>query len=728
MTKRKREINRYLIVAVGFSVFFVAVLGRLFYLQVMRHEFYSDQAREQHYGSIKLPAKRGEILLQDPRSGSYYKLATNITQDLVYVDPQFVENERDVADKLSVLIYEHICSGLEKMDCTKAVDKYTGGTNLVTETVTVKGQKKEIQKEVTKEKDQLIADISRTIYTKISEKEVTKVVFKKFYFEKPEDEVLREKVKSLNIEGVFVSKEEIFADPTRIRNKEQVAAQLSPLLDFSTDDMIVKLTRRSSRYVPLANRLQAEISDKIEALKLKGIVLVPEHWRFYPENDLAASIVGFMDTSSNPQYGIERKFDAELRGVEGEIESTSDPFGRNLTVGESNIKPAKDGSSIVLTLDRGVQAEVQKRLKKAVEDYRADSGSVIVMDPFTGEIVASAQYPGFDPNKYSDAYKTKEINFDPGKTMTVLKELGDKKYLTYENKFGPSVFFNSIVGVPYEPGSIFKPVTVAIGIDSGEISPNTTYYDKGELTVDEYTIHNVSQACLGTHDMTHALNYSCNIGMASIAKKLGKSLFYNYLVNFGFGERTDVELDEEEKGFLKYFRNWAASNLLTISFGQGITVTPLQMAVSYSALANGGLILQPHIVREVIHPDGKSEKSGVDIIRRVISKDTADTVTAMLISSVEQGVARKARLDHYYVAGKTGTAQIALEGKAGFEEGNGSTIAGFGGYFPANNPKLVMIVKIVRPRSSPWGDATAAPLFQELATFMADYYNLPPDR
>jgi len=725
MVHKRFHINRYYVVGGGFLLIFLVVAVRLFYLQVIKHDYYLAQAKEQHYGSIILPAKRGEILLKDPRSNEYYKLATNITLDLLYVDPLWIEDERGVSEKLAPIVYETLCRDKTDVQCNQLVATYIG---MATTPDTASSSSTSRTSPVLQDKNALVDAVAKYIYRLISQKEVTRVILKRFYEDTPEAEQLRQKIQSYALEGVTVTKEMISADPTQIRHPDDVAEKLTKDLDFPYDDLVAKLTRRQSRYVPLINKLPPDLSDQVRALNIKGVVLIPEHWRYYPEKTLAASVIGFLDTSGIGQYGIEGKYNAELTGVEGEIQSQNDPFGRQLMIGDNHFKPAHDGSSVVLTIDRVVQAEVEKRLAKAVEDFKANDGDVVIMDPFTGKIIAMAQYPTFDPNKYADVYKTTEIHYDPGKTMTVLKKTGDNTYLTYVNKFGPAVFVNDMVSNVYDPGSIFKPVTVSIGIDSGEITPRTTYYDTGEISVDEYTIHNATQACLGFHDMTHALNYSCNIGMVTIAKKLGKSLFYNYIINYGFGERTDIELDEESKGVVPFYRNWAAANLATIAFGQGISVTPLQMAVAYSALANGGLVLQPHIVQEIISPDGKTDETGVDIVRRVISKETADTMTAMLISSVENGVARKVRLEKYFIAGKTGTSQIAAKNRAGFEEGEGTTIASFAGYAPANNPKFVMIVKINRPRSSQWGESTAAVLFKDISEFLLEYYNIPPDR
>lgn len=721
--------NRYAFLLFAFGAFFFIIVARLFQLQVIQYEHYRAQAREQHFGSLKLPAKRGEILVKD-RSGTYYKLATNVTLDLLYVDPLWVEQPGEITKLLPPLLYDVLCRKQSEEDCREALLEFEEAITPPQNT-NVNGQiienVRDPKRKIAREEGERI--LGSFVSKALDQKEVTRVVLKTFVDHKEEDDALKAKISALNLPGIHVSATALSANPVEIVDRDATARSLSSVLGVPESELAQRIERRKARYVRILNRIPLDISEKIRSLKLKGLVLVPEHWRYYPEKNLAAQVVGFVNADGEGEYGVERKMNDRLRGEAGYVNSENDLLGRQLTIGENDIQQAKDGDSFVLTIDRIVQAEVEKRLEKAVDEFNANSGEIVVMDPYTGAVIAMAQYPTFDPNAYRDAYATKEIRYDPGKAMTVIKETAPGVFLTYANKFGPWVFANQMVSSLYDPGSIFKPLTVAIGLDTGEIRPSNTYRDTGVIQVDEYEIHNVSDACLGTNTYEHALNYSCNIGMVSIAKKLGRNLFYNYILNFGFGERTDIEaVDNETKGVVKHVRNWAASNLATISFGQGISVTPLQMAVAYSALANGGLILEPRLIAEVHRGDGKVETSSVQVVRRVISKETSDTITAMLVSSVEKGVARRAKLPQYYVAGKTGTSQIAKEGSTGFEEGNGTTIASFGGYAPASKPKFVMIVKIMRPRTSPWGDSTAAVVFHDLAEFLMEYYTVPPER
>jgi len=432
-----------------------------------------------------------------------------------------------------------------------------------------------------------------------------------------------------------------------------------------------------------------------------------------------------------------------LEGKKGTIYAESDPFGRQITVGESKIVNAIDGGTVVLSIDRIVQKEVEKILSESVEHFKADSGQVIIMNPFTGAIIAMANYPSFNPNAYADAFGIRDLEKDEEIYETVPVFVQDekgrympanteeienkeiKKYV-YENKFGSAAFKNKTVSDFYEPGSVFKPIVMSIAIDSKEVEPQDKFDDDGPLHIDEFEIKNSDGEYHGKTTMTEVLEKSLNTGMSYVAKKLGKRLMYNYLKDFGFGEYTNIKLEGETKGRVDYYKRWSKAQLLTTSFGQGIVVTPLQMITAWAVLANGGKLIQPYIVESIIN---KTEvmKTEPKVIHRVISEEASSIITSMLISTVRRGHGRPADIPGYLIAGKTGTSQIA--GKSGkYEEGEGATITSFAGYFPALQPKFVMLVKFDRPRigENTWGSTTAAPTFRKIAEFLLDYYNIQP--
>ncbi len=750
-SESNQPLRMLLMTAFTGLVFFI-LFARLFQLQILKGKEYSSVAQSQHFGSITLPAKRGEILVRDTHSGELSKLATNTTLDLVYVDPMIAEDKVAIAKKLAPLLFtrkEYYDCLANPKGCAYEVEQQPD-LNAVTTIATpwaidgnadnkVEVKTSELQN---KTYPQMIDEVAAKLLRKISKSEVDYVVLKN-----DADVNLMADVVNEHLPGVFVdtAKFMITADPTLIPDNgtKGVAKILSKILGVAQTTLEEQLTRRKVRYVFLKNRLEPDVSRKIEDLDMKGVVLVPEHWRYYPEGSLAAHVIGFLSHDGIGQYGIEGYFNTDLEGKKGTIYASKDPFGRQITVMDSEIVNAVDGDSVVLTIDRIIQRKVEAVIKDAVERYKADSGQVIVMNPFTGAIIAMANFPTFDPNNYTDAYTLRPVAKDEiiDDTVPLFKMDETHKYVTltdeertnpdipkymFANKFGPGVFKNKTVSEVYEPGSAFKPIVMSAALDAKEVEPQTTFIDDGPLKIDDFTIKNSTNQYWGKTTMTQVLEKSLNTGMSWVAKQLGKELMYKYLQAFGFGEYTNLLLEGEAKGRLDYYKQWSKAQLLTQSFGQGIIVTPLQMAVAWSALANGGKLVQPYIVESVIKKD-QTIKTEPQVIRRVISEEASSLISSMLVSSVNNGYAHRAAIPGYLMAGKTGTSQIA--GKNGKYEvgGNGTTVTSFGGFI-AFNPQFVAIVKLDRPRigEDTWGENTAAPAFRDIAEFLINYYNIQP--
>ena len=734
------------------ALLFAIIVGRLFQLQIIKHSEYSSTAESQHFGAIDLPARRGEILVQDTHSGEFSKLATNTTLDLLYVDPLVAENKDKIAKLLAPLLFSeddyNIC--LEKPnDCQyQVIEDETIETFLTTDPVWDLGLKKESEASVNntntefKTYAELVSEVEDNIFSKISKLEVDFVILKR-----DADDDIMSNIINERLPGIFVDTERfmVYGDPTIIPENQlkKVSSKLAQYLEESPSTIESKLTRRKVRYVFLKNKLNPNVSRAIKELNMKGVVLLQEHWRYYPEGNLASHIIGFLNRDNSGQYGIEGYFNTDLEGKRGKIYAESDPFGRQITVGESKIITAIDGDSILLTIDRIVQKEVEKILAESVENFRADSGQVIIMNPFTGAIIAMANFPNFDSNHFSEAYtlakledienihkttqvfvKNEKNKYVPATTEDMENELSEK--FIYKNKVGAGVFKNKTVSEFYEPGSVFKPIVMSIAIDAKEVEPQTTFNDDGPLQIDEFEIKNSDEKYHGKTTMTEVLELSLNTGMSYVAKQLGKRLMYKYIKDYGFGEYTNIRLEGETKGKVDYYKRWSKAQLLTTSFGQGIIVTPLQMITAWAALANGGKLIQPYIVDSIIK-ENEVIKTEPQIIHRVISEETSSIMTSMLVSVVRQGHGRPADIPGHLIAGKTGTSQIAgSDGK--YEVGEGAVITSFAGYFPAFQPQFVMLVKFDRPRIgvNTWGATTAAPTFRKIAEFLIDYYNIQP--
>jgi cell division protein FtsI/penicillin-binding protein 2 len=736
-----------LMAVVGLIAF--VIIARLFYLQVVKYSFYHEAAAREHQGYTELPAKRGEILVKDYTSENDYVVAANTTLDLVYVDPKLINKKNLVAQTLSDTLFD-----LEK-------EREKDQARVITERREYKRTgNMEAYDRVKPLTDEELKD---SFYHEILDK-VSSTVREEILLADDLPGQILDGISARGLKGIEVKNGNLMAYPPQIYDKRYTARVLSEDLQVPAP-RLEQILIGENRYEVIARKVDPEKSRVLREIIKKdaeenpglenfaGVGFKEEYYRFYPEKSLAANLLGFVDKQGKGQYGIEETFDKKLRGKKGVFKAQRDSIGRQITVGESIIQPAVNGQNIVLTIDRTIQMKVEEIIKSGVDRFNANSGQAIVMDPKTSRVIAMAHYPSFDPNEYSEVYERVDVefteeekeslmpieesdthfyfyrNWDTDDRYEIFKDIEEGKdpvYQRYKNWFGAEVYQNKIVSSIYEPGSVFKSVAMAAAIDDGVVTPDHTYYESGPIEVDEFEIRNSDDQYRGLQTMTNVLEQSSNIGMSYVAKKMGRNLFYSYMMKFGLDERTGIEFDNEESGHVEYFTHWADSELVTHAFGQGIALTPLQMANAYCALANKGVLMQPFIVDSVYEADGTVTETEPVAIGQAITEDTANKITAMLVSAVENGVANKAKVDGHYVAGKTGTSQTYKWGEP--LEGAGTTITSFAGYGPVENPRFVVLVKLDRPRASQWGSDTAAPVFSEIATFLFDYYNIPPDK
>ncbi len=495
----------------------------------------------------------------------------------------------------------------------------------------------------------------------------------------------------------------VFADPRHVEDAKAVVETLKPILQLDDERVATlqeRLRQKDDPYEPIQHGVSQDVLDKITALKLPGILITPETSRLYPEAGMGGHVLGFLgsdkDKGLSGKYGIEGYFNKILSGEMGSLNSERDIAGRIIASGNNSINPAKNGSDIVLTLDRAIQYKVCSALEAAVKKHGADSGSVVIIEPATGRILAMCGAPDFDPNHFNQ-----------------IKNIND---------FNNPVIFNA-----YEPGSIFKAITMAAALDSGAITPTTTFTDTGSVMVDGWhkPLGNAEGKSYGLVDMTKVLEESINTGMVFTMRAMGQEVFVNYVKKFGFGKVTGIELDKEVAGSIVSLDKKSEVYRATASFGQGFMVTPLQVAMAFGAIANGGVLKKPLIIDEIRHADGSVEKRTPQDVAQVMSPKNARTLGAMLVSVVEHGHGKRAGVPGYYIGGKTGTAQVA-SASGGYSLDN--TIGSFAGFGPVEDPKFAMVVRIDRPRDVVWAESTAAPLFGELAAFLLQYYEVPPIR
>jgi cell division protein FtsI/penicillin-binding protein 2 len=473
------------------------------------------------------------------------------------------------------------------------------------------------------------------------------------------------------------------------------AEALAPLVSQSADDILAGIADEPSGDYTLALGMDYERGRSIIDLGLPGLKAVPSARRFYPEGDLASNLLGFIGRDHVGLAGLEADLQEELAGTPGDLYFEQDSLGDPIPFGNSRGKPAVPGGDVRLTIDRYIQQLVEQELDRQIEKHTASGGTIIVMDPRTGAILAMASRPGFQLSR-----------------------------LDLSGDVDPSLFRNRAVTDVYEPGSVMKTITMSAAVDLGLVNPNTTYYDAGYVSVGGYTIYNWDYSTNGTQTATELLQKSLNTGAIWLSGLIGADNFYSYLRSFGFGETTNSGLGGEASGLVRSSdeEGWYPVDLATNSFGQGIAATPLQVITAVSAIANGGKLMRPYIVQEVTGPQGRRVYEPV-VVRQVISEASARTVADMMNQVVEGVPYHLARVPGYHVAGKTGTTIVSIPG--GYDLN--STIASFVGFAPVANPQMIMLVKIDQPQDDPLGGQVAAPVFGTLAPKILAYLDVKPD-
>ncbi|MFZ0545396.1 MAG: penicillin-binding protein 2 [Candidatus Promineifilaceae bacterium] len=478
---------------------------------------------------------------------------------------------------------------------------------------------------------------------------------------------------------------QIGVSPALVTEPELLATALSPIL-LEPRHEILQTLESENPFELLAGRVSPDVAEAIRQLPYDGVQIDPLPRRVYPQGSLLCHELGYTDFGGVGGSGLEGYYQSELAGEAASATINISP----LTIQQSVI--AREGVDLILTIDRSVQYIVEQHLQQAMQTYEAQSGTIIVMDPRTGAILAMASLPCYDPGKFYDA--------------------------------DPSLFLNPAVSRQYEPGSVMKLVTMAAALDSDTVTPKTTYYDAGVIEVGGYPLYNWDRGAYGKVDMTTLLAHSLNVGAATIATWMGPDTFYSYLQRFGFGRPTGIDLMAEAGGQLPLpgDGDWTESNLGTNAFGQGMAVTPLQMISAVSALANKGYLMQPYLVQEIRNQGEILKEHQPTILSRPVSEETANQLTTMSINAIQVEI-YEAQIDGYTIAGKTGTAQIPEGGIYNPDD----TIASFIGWLPADEPQLLILVKLDRPAASPWGSQTAAPAFSALAQELVALLGIPPD-
>jgi cell division protein FtsI (penicillin-binding protein 3) len=481
--------------------------------------------------------------------------------------------------------------------------------------------------------------------------------------------------------ALSIEVDSIYINPLQVKEAATVARQLAPMIGMKERSLKAKLGSRRS-FVWLKRQIAPIESSRVRALGLPGVHFIKEHKRYYPNGSLGAQVLGFTGMDPHGLEGLELAYDADVLGEGGYLVTERDNLGRGIGAGEGVVSGARSGGSLHLSLDKNIQYIAEKELEAAVKGMKAKAGTVVVLDPETGQVLAMASQPDFNPNAFG--------------------------------KYGPRNYRNRAVADSYEPGSTLKPFLLAGALEQKVItSKDRIYCEKGNYRVGGKVIHDHHP--YGQLSIGEILKFSSNIGSAKIGKALEREKFYQTLIDFGFGETTGIALPSETQGLLRKPDEWFEVDLAAISFGQGLTVTPIQLAAAFGAIANGGYLMRPYMVERVVDGYGQVITANKPkIVRRVISKETAEIVSGMLEMAVEEGgTGTLAAVPGFRVAGKTGTAQKVDPVTGGYSVDR--YLSSFVGFVPAEEPRLVVLVMIDEPQGQSYGGLVAAPVFSRIA-------------
>lgn len=490
----------------------------------------------------------------------------------------------------------------------------------------------------------------------------------------------------------------VFINPKEVKDDKETAHKLAPFLDTESSSISALLSANQDKYwVALKSAINNDTKEKISKLQLPGVGFEEQSVRFYPEASMAAKLLGFVgkDDLGNPKgyFGLEGFYDLQLKGKSSYAVQIHDALGHPILAKMNTEGPETDGRTLTLHIDRTIQFMLESELKKGIKLYGADSGSAVVMDPKTGGILAMGAFPSFDPGNYTE--------------------------------YPDDLYKNPIITDTYEPGSTFKPLIMASAIDASLLKPDTHCpICTGPVSIGGYEIHTWNDQYQPNENMIDVIQNSDNVGMVYVSEVLGHDRMFSYLNKFGIGQQTGIDLQGEVTPFMRPQDSWYPIDYATTAFGQGISVTPIELLTAFSAIANNGNRMEPHVVASIQTPEGDIIPIPAKVLSQPISAKTAKIMTEIMVNAVENGESKWTKLPGYRIAGKTGTAQIPIAGHYDPTK----TIASFIGFGPAENPRFLMLVIINRPTSSIYGSETAAPIFFNIAKDILTYYSVPPNK
>lgn len=497
--------------------------------------------------------------------------------------------------------------------------------------------------------------------------------------------------------GAVSSGFKIAMKPKEVTDPEATFQALDPYTEMEHDAFITKAAKKNDPYEEVATRLTKEQVTEIENLKLPGLYVYKDNWRFYPGGSLASHTLGFLAFKGNDrvgQYGLERYYNSTLSKPKDEVYVNF--FAEVFSNLRDNSSENTSQGDIVTTIEPSTEHALESELQSALDKWNADQAGGIIINPQTGEIYAMAGLPDFDLNDFG-------------------------------NVSDSSIYRNPIVESVFEFGSVIKPLVMAAALDAGVIKPETTYVDKGVVIVNKKEINNFDMKARGLSTMQTVLDQSLNTGMVFVENKLGHDKFRSYMKSYGIGEKTGIDLPNETSGLIKNLESPRDIEYANAAFGQGIALTPIEAARAFSVIANGGKLITPHLVRQIRYNDGSSEIPTYPVTREgIIKKETSETISRMLVHVFEAYDSGKHKMEHYSIGTKTGTAQVAMENGKGYYADR--HMHSFFGYFPAYDPKFLVFLFLENPKQVRYASETLIPPFINITKFLLNYYDVAPDR
>ena len=775
-----RHLTREFNLLVFFGVLFLIIVLRLVFLQLIQADYYDGLLSNQHISQSNLTAERWHIYVSD-KSGQPLQLTENITMYNLFVDPAFVWDKKRFITLIAPVIYHHLCvvNGMQAVDsvwCVKNIERFAQ-TTLLPEKPDIFYYGSGIVSPIadtfdTTGFDMQYASVLSGFTTWIAyqliesrlDQRIQIGIKQRNYVGYFSNEPFLEALKKLDLPYITVLYDYyVYIEPARVSNPDRDSVRFKNLLSRfwyletlpTIDNQFYPQENRYVRLIADANPIIAQMVRELKTQYYRerttwniplfhGLGLEPYTRRYYPYGEFMSHVLWYLNKNNQVYYGIEQFFDNFLRWKDGRIVGRASAWIGQVWANEFQIEAMTPGGDIHLTIDPWIQKEVEVIAKSYHESLRADSVSIVVYDPQNGHVKAMVNAPTYDPNSFDDAYTLMPLGPKLGyvvddtthidiplyvntgwayriATSVEREDVLLEKYIA-KNTYGSRVFVDKNISSPYEPGSIFKPFTVGAAYDVDEVRLYDFYNDPWKVKVWQFTIKNAAPECYGDHSFLHSLVWSCNVWMVRVAQRMGKEIFYNYLYKLGFGQLTNIELAQEEAGFVEGVSSVSVARFFNNTFGQGLLTTPLQIAAAYAPLVNGGYYLKPTIVAWL--RDGLTNQyseNAPTVVRQIFRPDTAEAIKDALFQVIDMSPWLKtlAWVEGYTLWWKSWTSQIAFRWK--YQAWLWWTNASFVWLVTKDNPEYIVVVQVRRPRNSQWWWQTAWRIFQDVAKFLVVY-------